>query len=83
MEDVVSKIKNLKLLIIDAIKNNYGIEAINLVCRSEIAPYCAEINFVDLLSDMVDNGEILVLSCVINDQTKKLYFPKNTKFIKD
>lgn len=79
----MSKIKILKSLIVDAIKDNHGIEAIDLVCRADIAPYCVEINFVDLLADMVDNGEIVALVYSVDNQVKKMYFPKNVKFIKD
>jgi hypothetical protein len=76
----MSTIKNCKLAILDAIKNNYGIEAMSLVCRPEVAPYCAEINLIDLLADMIDEKEIIGLRFEANNQIKTIYFPKGTKF---
>jgi hypothetical protein len=75
--------KQIKKTIIQVIENSQGIQSIDLVCRPEIAKYCAEVDLSLVLQELTKEGKIVRLECFLPKMYRRtvFYFPQGTKVV--
>ena len=75
--------KKAKQKIIEVIERSDGVNGMDLVCRPEIAKYCAEFDFLALMDELVDGGDIVKLEYTLpkTPYTRVLYLPRGTKIV--